>query len=81
MSKPIQTNDPIESAADERDNVHRKHAAGTGREDEAASGDPQPHVPPEEKGDPTHDTWQQIDEEKVQTAKEEMPAPDKANQG
>lgn len=76
MSKPEQTNDPHQSDPKvQPDNVHRAHATGTGREDEASSGDPQPHVPKGHKGDPTHDTWQQIDEEKVQTAKEEMPSP------
>jgi hypothetical protein len=78
MSKPIPTNDPIESDPHVPDNVHRAHAAGTGREEEAASGDPQPHIPRGHKGDPTHDTWQQLDEERVQTVKEEMPAPEKA---
>lgn len=80
MSKPVQTNDPVESPPESPDNVHRTHAAGTGREREAASGDPQPHVFKGDKGDPTHDTWQQIDEERVQTVKEEMPAPEKAKQ-
>lgn len=78
MSKPIQTNDPIESPPDDRGNVHRVHAMGTGREDKAASGDPQPHIPLGQKGDPTHDTWQQIDEDRVQTTREEYPAPQKA---
>jgi hypothetical protein len=78
MTKPEPTNDPLQSDPHQQpDNVHRAHAAGTGREDEAASGDPQPRVPRGDKGDPTHDTWQQIDESKVQTVKEEMPAPEK----
>lgn len=80
MSKPLVTNDPVDNPSDDRDNVHRTHAAGTGRENEAASGDPQPHVPDGHAGDPTHDTWQQIDEDRVQTTKEEHPAPGKANQ-
>lgn len=75
MSKPPQTNDQLESDPHDPDNIHRTHAAGTGREEEATSGDPQPHVPRGEKGDPTHDTWQQLDEGKVQTVKEELPSP------
>jgi hypothetical protein len=80
MAKPLQTNDAIESDPHDPDNVHRTHAAGTGRENEANSGDPQPHVSQGHKGDPTHDTWQQIDEDRVQTTKEEHPAPEKAKQ-
>jgi hypothetical protein len=80
MSKPLITNDPIESPRHDPDNVHRAHAVGTGREDKAASGDPQPHVPDGRESDPTHDTWQQLDEDRVQTTKEEHPAPAKARQ-
>lgn len=75
MAKPIQTNDQTESDPRDNDTVHRAHAAGTGRENAASSGDPQPHVPDGDTGDPTRDSWSDIDEGKVQTAKEEMPAP------
>lgn len=75
MAKPPQTNDQLENNPRDPDNIHRAHAAGTGREHEAASGDPQPHVPEGDAGDPTRDSWEQIDESKVQTAKEEMPSP------
>jgi hypothetical protein len=78
MAKPPQTNDPIESDPHDPDNVHRQHAAGTGRENEAASGDPQPHVPEGDNGDPTRDKWERLDESRVQTSKEEMPAPKEA---
>ena len=73
--KPPQTNDQCENNPRDPDNVHRVHATGTGRENVASSGDPQPHVPDGDVGDPTRDSWEEIDEGKVQTAKEEMPSP------
>ncbi len=34
-------------------------------------------VPKGDPGDPTRETWERINRDKVQTTKEEMPSPDK----
>lgn len=63
MAKPAVTNDPHQpdpSMPSCPVDSHRKT---------------QTPVPNGDKGDPTRDTWQEISGDKVQTRREEMPAP------
>lgn len=55
------------------ENVHGATSSQPAPKDAQDESTQQTSVPKGDPGDPTRDTWERINREKVQTAKEEMP--------
>jgi hypothetical protein len=80
MAQQNQKNTDSSTDKNATESVHGKRAHGTdegnvGAGKESAQAAAQTPVPKGDPGDPTRETWERINRDKVQTTKEEMPSP------